>query len=217
MFEIWPSLISANLLELKNVIDQLDPLCEGYHLDIMDNHFVPNLTWGEAFVHAIAAHTKKRLWVHLMIDAPEKFIKKLELPKNSYVTFHLETQSDIHSLIKEIRKKNLLPSAALNPHTPIEAVFPYIEHLEQILIMSVNPGRSGQELIPSTLEKILPLIHILKTKHREIPLAIDGGINRANIAHIHALGIRQFGIASGIFAYPEPEKELAYLYDMIKE
>ena len=212
MFEIWPSLISADLLDLKSVMHTLDPLCAGYHIDIMDNHFVPNLTWGAPFANAIAAHTRKPLWIHLMIDAPELFLHTLKLPKDTYVTFHAENKSDINTVIDKIKKRGWRPSLALNPETPIEAVFPFLEQLEQVLIMSVNPGFSGQELIPSTLEKIVPLKHILQTRKLEIPIAIDGGITRRNINHIHTLGVSQFGIASGIFAHDKPAQELKHLY-----
>lgn len=217
MFEIWPSLISANLLDLKDVMHQLDPYCAGYHLDIMDNHFVPNLTWGAQFANAIAAHTKKPVWVHLMIDAPELFLDRLKLPKESYISFHAETKSDINAIINEIKKKGWRPSLALNPETPIEAAFPFLEQLEQILIMSVNPGFSGQELIPSTLEKIVPLKHILQTRKLEMPIALDGGITRSNIKHIHGVGVDQFGMASGIFAHSNPAEELAHLYALCGE
>lgn len=212
MFEIWPSLISADLLDLKGVMHKLDPHCAGYHIDIMDNHFVPNLTWGAQFANAIAAHTRKPLWVHLMIDAPEVFLDKLKLPKGSYISFHVETRSNIHAILDKIKERGWSASLALKPETPIEEAFPFLEKLKQILIMSVNPGFSGQQLIPSTLEKIVPLKHILQTRRLEIPIAIDGGITRSNIEHIHALGVNQFGIASGIFAHSKPVEELAYLY-----
>lgn len=217
MFEIWPSLISADLLDLKGAMHRLDPHCRGYHIDIMDNHFAPNLTWGAQFANAIAAHTQKPLWIHLMIDSPELFLDKLRLPEGTYITFHIETESNINGLIEEIKKKGWRPSVALNPETCIEAVFPFLEHLEQIVIMSVDPGFSGQQLIPDTLEKILPLVHTLQTRKLQIPIAIDGGITRSNIMKIHNLGVSQFGIASGIFAHDRPTEELEHLYALNKK
>jgi ribulose-phosphate 3-epimerase len=211
MFEIWPSLISADILDLKSVIHRFDPLCAGYHIDIMDNQFVPNLTWGAQFANAIAAQTKKPLWIHLMILSPEKFLDKLILPQGTYITFHAETKSDIHALIKKIKQKDWRPSMAVNPETAVEATFPFLEQLDQILIMSVNPGFSGQELIPHTLEKISLLKQALYTHKLNIPIAVDGGITRNNIAKIHELGAEQFGIASGIFACDNPVEELKYL------
>ena len=213
MVEIWPSLISADILDLKSVIQQLDPHCYGYHLDIMDNHFVPNLTWGAQFVNAIAAYTTKPLWIHLMIETPEHFLRKLKVPKDTLITFHIETASDINLLIEEITKHDWKASAAINPETCIETVFPFLERLAQVLIMTVNPGQSGQELITSALEKILPLTHIIQTKKLQVTVAIDGGVNRYNISQIHALGVEQFGIAAGIFAQPNAVDELMHLYN----
>lgn len=196
---------------------KLDPYCAGYHIDIMDNHFVPNLTWGAQFANAIAFHTQKPLWAHLMIHSPELFLHKLKLPKGSYISFHAETKSDINTIIDEIKKRGWRPSLALNPETPIEAAFPFLERLDQVLIMSVNPGSSGQQLIPDTLEKIVPLKHILQTRKLEIPIAIDGGVNRSNIEKIHALGVSQFGIASGIFDHSNPTDELKHLYKLCEK
>ncbi len=215
MKEIWPSLISANLMNLQESIDRLDGHCAGWHLDIMDNHFVPNLTWGAQFMNAIAQNTNKPLWIHLMIDKPEGFLETLFVPKGTYITFHIETRSDIPALIDAIKAKDWRPSIAINPNTPIQAVFPYIASIDQILLMSVNPGFSGQQLMPETLTKIVPLKQELEKQQLDIPIAIDGGINQENIVAIAQLGVTQFGIASGIFSWPDPAHELKHLNELL--
>ena len=165
MYEIYPSLISADILNLKGSIDQLDDLCHGYHLDIMDNHFVPNLTWGAQFMNAIAQYGEKPVWVHLMIEKPEEFLDRLFVPDNTYITFHIETKSNIKNVITGIREKKWRPSIAINPKTDVEESFAYLEHVHQILLMSVDPGFSGQQFIPDVLKKIAPLQHELEIQN----------------------------------------------------
>ncbi len=215
MKEIWPSLISANLMNLQESINQLSNQCHGWHLDVMDNHFVPNLTWGAQFMNAIAQNTDKPLWIHLMIDKPESFLETLFVPKGTYITFHIETKSDIPALIDAIKAQGWLPSIAINPNTPIEKVFPYIATVDQILLMSVNPGFSGQQLMPEALKKIVPLKDELEKQQVDIPIAIDGGINQDNIVAVAQLGVSQFGIASGIFSWPNPAHELNHLHELL--
>lgn len=217
MIEIWPSLISADLLDLKHVLRTFDPLCTGYHIDIMDNHFVPNLTWGAQFANAIAAHTSKPVWLHLMIDAPTAFLDRLALPKNTYISFHAETKEDINSLIEQIQARSWLPSITLNPETPIKVVVPFLHSVKQVLVMSVNPGFSGQAFIPGTIEKVIRLKHILQTTKSDARIAVDGGINRGNIQDLFHAGATQLGIASGIFAQSNPTQELKELYALCSE
>ena len=217
VFEIYPSLISANILNLEESIDLLDNHCDGYHLDVMDNHFVPNLTWGAQFINLIAQYTKKKPWVHLMIDNPENFLDRLFIPQNTLVTFHIETKSNITDLIAGINEKKWQPGIAINQKTAIDEVFPYLDQVHQVLLMSVNPGFSGQQLIPEVLKKVSPLKKELKKRDVRIPIAMDGGINRSNIVEIAQLGITQFGIATGIFSYPDPVDELRSLYELLKK
>jgi ribulose-phosphate 3-epimerase len=214
MFEIWPSLISADLLNLQQTMQKLDNHCHGYHLDIMDNHFVPNLTWGAQFMNAIAQNTKKPLWIHLMIENPQNFLDALFVPEDTYITFHIETKSNISMLIKEIKNRKWRTSIAINPKTSVETVFPYLDDINQILLMSVEPGFSGQRFMPEVLKKIIPLKHEIQKRNMPIDIAMDGGINRSNIIEVANLGVGQFGIASGIFRYPNPVEELDYLYQL---
>ncbi len=217
MFEIWPSLISADLLNLQETLKQLDNHCHGYHLDIMDNHFVPNLTWGAQFMNAIAQNTQKPLWIHLMIENEISFLDSLFVPEGTYITFHIETKTNINTLITDIKQRKWRPSIAVNPKTDISQTFAYLEHIDQLLLMSVNPGFSGQQFIPDVLKKIKPLKDELKKRGLNAKLAMDGGINRSNIGDIANLGIEQFGIASGIFSYPHPTQELYALYELYEK
>jgi len=119
MKPIYPSLIAADLLNLGTIIETFNPICDGFHVDIMDNHFVPNLTWGAAFANAIARASRKPTWVHLMVDNPHEWLEILELTPGSTLTFHIENSFEKTNLIRCIKEKNLKASIAINPKTPV--------------------------------------------------------------------------------------------------
>jgi len=229
---IFPSLISADLLNLETVLATLDPYSPGYHLDIMDNQFVPNLTWGPAFINAIARKTKRMLWLHLMIKNPDRILDQLELPEDTIITVHLEAISPeiVPVLIQKIKDKNWRPSLAIKPATPVSALAPYLEFIDHVLIMSVEPGFSGQDFLPGTEQKLNALralihqtpqnssSHANTNSHpqRPITLALDGGINAKNIALLARKGVMQFAVASAIFGNPDPVKALEQLQKLVK-
>ncbi len=216
MARIFPSLISADLLNLKKEIQTLEPHCDGFHIDIMDNHFVPNLTIGPAVVNAIGTITTKPLWVHFMVDKPATLIDALSVPAGSIITFHYESQGDKRALIKHIQSNNWLPSMAINPSTPVNDLLPYVDELSQALIMSVEPGFSGQTLITDTIEKIAPLTTHKSTNNLEVRIAIDGGITLKNIAQLKEKGVQDFAIASALFTTNSPVKALKQLKSRIE-
>ncbi len=148
MARIFPSLISGNLLNLQSDITLLDPLCDGYHLDVMDCHFVPNLTWGPQFINAIASVTKQTLWVHLMTTNPACVIEQLDIPQKSMVEIHIELEYKIEAILTIIKKRGWLPGLAISPETPLEKLYPFLPLCHYVTIMSVTPGFSGQQFIP---------------------------------------------------------------------
>jgi len=199
MAHIFPSLIAGNLLNLQKEIKRLDPHVHGYHLDIMDNHFVPNLTWGPMFINAIAQVTYRILWVHLMVDNPMDWTSLLFLPPGSIYTFHLETKKEISKLVNQIKEKKWLVSIAINPKTPVEEIFPLLNILDQVLIMSVKPGFSGQNFLPEVVEKVERLAAYRDTSGTNFHIGIDGGIDDDNISILAEKGVNDFAIANGIF------------------
>lgn len=238
---IFPSLISADLLNLERTINQLEPYCAGFHLDIMDNHFVPNLTWGTMFIDAIGRCAAKQLWVHLMVDNPSSWATRMHLPAQSIVSFHLEsllsppttachhtctqetsstnpihqnsslvTESVIH-LIKLIQNENWRASIAINPETPIAALFPFLRMLDHVLIMSVHPGASGQSFLPTTDHKVKELTDYCTANKLHITISVDGGITPAHCARLQSLGVHHFAAAAAIFHTPDPVKALQEL------
>jgi ribulose-phosphate 3-epimerase len=197
MLEIYPSLIAADLLNLSRSIDRLSSHAAGWHLDVMDNHFVPNLTWGAQFINAIAAYSKLPIWIHLMIEEPAAFVQTIYASHtNVILTFHIETKDNITTILDGIKKKKWQASIAINPKTDVASCFSILDRVSQVLLMSVEPGHSGQ----------------ISRRNLTTTIAMDGGIDRNNIAQLYQRGIGQFGIASGIFSWPDPLHELIHLY-----
>lgn len=203
MARIFPSLISADLMNLQKEIERLDPLVPGYHLDVMDFHFVPNLTWGPAFIRAISANTAKTLWVHLMVDNPKKWVDILELAPGSIASFHIETNKVINETIMAIQDKGWLPSIAINPKTNISEAFPYLGSIYQVLLMSVEPGHSGQQFLEDTVLKLDHLIEYRNQHNLQFRIAMDGGISEKNIRQLAQKGVDDFGVANALFAKPD--------------
>lgn len=201
---IFPSLIAANLIDLKQEIKRLDPHCDGYHLDIMDNHFVPNLTFGPDMVRAISSATRRQLWVHLMVDKPETWVEKLILPAESIVSFHPESNDKIPDTIKRIKEKKWMASLAIKPKTAVDEISEYLHLIDQVLVMSVEPGFSGQRFLESVVAKITPLVEYRKTHELSFAIGMDGGINATNIGMLAKLGVTDFAVASAIFGEEDP-------------
>lgn len=200
MKDIYPSLLAAPQLDLATTIATLDPYCPGYHLDVMDNHFVPNLTMGPRWVNEIGQNTTRTLWVHLMVEDPGLIINQLTIPPNSMITIHAELPIDHLSVIAQIRARGWRPGIALNPATQVSA----IEHLltptiDHILIMSVEPGFFGQPFIPSVVPKIGEAQKIREKKQLSFTIGMDGGINEKNIGNLRTAGATFFAVGSALF------------------
>ena len=212
--EIFPSLISADILNLEKVIKSLDPHCNGYHIDVMDDHFVPNLTWGPMFVNSISKITNLPLHVHLMVDNPSVWIDRVLLDEKDIFIFHIEAFNDserMENLIQDVKNKGWKVGIALNPKTDIKLVFDYLKDLDHVLIMSVEPGFSGQKFIQKVLLKIEPLIKKREELNLAFKIGMDGGIGSENIKELSEMGIDQFGIASVIFSKKDIIKALQEL------
>lgn len=205
MAALFPSLISANLLNLETEIHTLDPYVAGYHLDVMDFHFVPNLTWGPSFINAIRTATKKPLFVHLMVDYPEKYFDRFKLHQDDIVAIHYESPSAYthEQLLQSICSRGWIASLALNPATPLDALHPLKNHLQNVLLMSVEPGFSGQTFIPDSLEKLSTLAAWRRENNLSFTISIDGGINEANSSELISRGADQLAVASAIFSHTD--------------
>ena len=209
---VFPSLIAVkNPLNLEKEIIDITPFCDGFHVDVMDNNFVPNLTFGPAMVNAIAAFTQKKVWVHLMVRDPESIIHRMVLPSDSIVTFHYENEVDKEQIIQIIKDKNWRPSIAINPDTPIRDIFSYIEMVDHLVIMSVNPGFSGQQFLNMAVEKVAEVHHHVSKITKKLDIAVDGGLNKVNIDTLRAEVAIDFAVGSYLFQGQSPHDILSKL------
>lgn len=215
MIKIYPSLMAANLVNLAHDIKLLEPHCDGFHLDVMDFHFVPNLTFGPDMTNAIRRTSKKTIWIHLMVDEPLRYIPRLQLHFNDIISIHYEacTEETLISLIKLIKDRSWKASLALRPSTEIDVIIPFLQHLDQVLLMSVEPGFSGQSFVTSTTDRLAAL-SVLKNKHKaSFTIGMDGGINENNIKQLAEQGVQDMGIGSAIFGYDDPVQKILELQE----
>lgn len=216
---IYPSLISSPLLKLETTLSQFDRLCNGYHLDVMDDHFVPNLTWGPGFINAIRLATPLPLHVHLMVDNPEMWISRLKLHQGDTIIFHYESIRDhAHAklVIDSIKAININVGLAISPSTAPEKTHDLIALLDMILLMTVYPGFSGQTFIPEVLEKISIIRKMQQVAQNHAILSLDGGINEQTLPLVRQHNVQHVAIASAIFGQADPAAALKTLYASCK-
>jgi ribulose-phosphate 3-epimerase len=201
-----PSILSADFARLA---EEIAAVTEGgaglLHLDVMDGHFVPNLTIGPPVVASIRKTTTLPLDVHLMIEEPDRYIEAFVDAGAHMVSVHVEAVPHLHRSIALIKSLGALAGAVLNPATPAGALEDIAGDLDFVLVMSVNPGFGGQQFIPHSLEKIRRVRAVLAAAGSSAPIEIDGGVDASNIAAIAAAGAAIFVAGQAIFGSPDPE------------
>ena len=179
--QISPSILSADFSELKNEIKKLEQAgADMIHVDVMDGHFVPNLTIGPPVIKSLRGHTNLPFDVHLMISPVHKYIKDYADAGANIITIHPEATNDLMESIKHIRDLGKKVGVSLNPETPLEIVENFLQDIDLVLIMSVHPGFGGQKFMPEVLEKVKKLRNIIIEKKLELDIEIDGGIDFDN-------------------------------------
>lgn len=211
-FMISPSILGVPFTSISEVIQSIDTIpddiIDWIHFDVMDNHFVPNLTFGHKFVSDIRKISRKIFDVHLMITEPEKEIEKYIKAGADYITFHIEATDYPDQIIKEIHLAEKKAGISIKPNTPLDNIFPYLSALDLVLIMTVEPGFGGQSLIPETLWKINTLREKIDNSQHNILIQADGGINLENINELYQRGMDCAVIGSAFFK-KEDYKEAA--------
>jgi len=199
--KIAPSILSADFSRLGEEIRAVEAAgADIIHVDVMDGHFVPNITIGPLVVEACRKVTKLPLDVHLMIENPERYIADFAKAGADYITVHAEAAYHLHRLIQNIREhKGVKAAVSLNPATPLDALDYVLPDLDMVLIMSVNPGFGGQAFIPSQLDKIRTLRKLIDDRRLNLEIEVDGGVKPGNAAEIAAAGADILVAGSAVF------------------
>ena len=215
MIKIAPSVLSADFAALGEEVAKVEPVADLLHVDVMDGHFVPNLTIGPMVVEAIHRRTRVPLDVHLMIQHPERYISAFAQAGAHYLTVHAEVCPHLHRTIQQIREAGIKPGVALNPSTSLHAVEHILDQVDLILLMSVNPGFGGQSFIPFVLKKIEELARRLHNVTPRPELEVDGGIKLENCHEVAKAGATILVAGSAIFGAPDPRAAVLKMKEQV--
>lgn len=215
MVKIAPSILSADFANLYEEIKKVERAgADLLHIDVMDGHFVPNLTIGPPVISCLKGRTSLPFDVHLMIEDPEKYIDEYIKAGAKILTVHMEASIHIHRLLGYIKSRGVIPGVALNPGTPLTNLEYVLDQAGMVLIMSVNPGFGGQTFIPCMKEKIKALKTMIDSRGLEIPIEVDGGINEKNAGEIIKAGAEILVAGSAIYNAPDPSKAIKQMKEI---
>ena len=207
-----PSILSADYMHFHTDMDQAKADgAKWLHVDIMDGHFVPNLSFGYSWVKAMRKITDLVLDVHLMIDTPIQYAEEFCKAGADYLTIHVEadTPENIAATLDKIRALGVKPGIVVKPKTPAEAIAPYLDKVDLVLVMTVEPGFGGQALIPDTLDKISPLRDEIKSRGLDVDIEVDGGITADNVKELTSRGANVIVAGSAVCKAADPKAVLS--------
>ena len=206
---VAPSILSADFGNLEQEINAIcEAGCDLVHVDVMDGHFVPNLTIGPVVVEPVSKASSKPLDIHLMVENNNFFVDLFAPLKPKYLSFHIESEKHPHRLIQKIRSLGISPAITLNPHTKVEDIEYLLEDLDMVLLMSVNPGFGGQKFIPSVIEKLKKLKELIKKKNPNCLIEVDGGVSDKNIKELKDAGVDVVVAGSFVFGSGDYKKAI---------
>lgn len=216
MKKIAASILSADFSRFAEEVKAVEAAgADVFHVDVMDGHFVPNITIGPLVVEGLRRITSLPLDTHLMIENPDKYIEPFARAGSSWITVHAEVCPNLHRTIKSLRSLNVRPGVVVNPRTSLKALYPVLEEIDYVLLMSVNPGFGGQAFIPATLKKIEKLRKIVDRKGLPLEIEVDGGVKIDNIEEIARAGADIFVLGTGIFRTKDYQETIQQLREKI--
>lgn len=209
---VAPSILSADFGNLQKDIEAIcDAGCDLVHVDVMDGHFVPNMTIGPVVVSSVAKVATKPLDIHLMVENNNFFVDLFAPLKPKYLSFHIESEKHPHRLIQKIRSLDISPAIVLNPHTKVEDIEYLLEDLDMVLLMSVNPGFGGQKFIPTVIEKVKKLKELINKRNPNCLIQVDGGVSDQNIKELKEAGVDVVVAGSYVFGSSDYKKAITSL------
>jgi ribulose-phosphate 3-epimerase len=200
--KLSPSLLSANFARLYDEAHSVETLVDRFHWDVMDGHFVPNLTFGPPVVNALRKRLALPFDVHLMIDHPLDFAPQFDVRPDDSIIFHIESCDDPQAVIRAIARTSARVGISLRPATPIERLLPYLDDASLVLVMSVEPGFGGQAFLPDSIDRIRALRDLIDA--RPIEIAVDGGIHAGNVRSLTDAGADIVIAGSAILGQSDP-------------
>jgi ribulose-phosphate 3-epimerase len=209
---IAPSILAADFANLQRDIELINASeAEWIHIDVMDGMFVPNISFGFPVMSAVKKHAKKPMDVHLMIVDPDRYLERFRDAGAAGIIVHYETCPNLHRTVQHIKELGCRAAVALNPHTPVALLEDIITDLDQVLIMSVNPGFGGQKFIANTYKKLHDLQQLCTRKNVELLVEVDGGVDDTNVNQLAAAGANVFVAGNAVFSAPDPMAMIAKL------
>ena len=207
MKKLAPSILSADFSKLAEDVAKIEAGGADYiHVDVMDGHFVPNITYGPVVMKSLLGKTDLPFDVHLMIENPDQYLEDFVTPNTAFITVHQEACTHLNRTIQHIKSLGVKAGVSLNPATSLSTLDYILEDVDMVLIMSVNPGFGGQKFIPSALEKIRELVEIRHAEELDFEIEIDGGANLDNVQEIVSAGTDIVVAGSAVFKTPDIEE-----------
>lgn len=199
---IAPSILSADFARLESQAEMVKKAGAKYlHIDVMDGHFVSNITLGPCVIKSLRKYSDLFFDVHLMIEQPQRYIEAFAQSGADLITVHYEAVSDLSAVLRQIKSFGIKASVTINPETDLDCILPYLDEVDMVLIMSVHPGFGGQSLIPSCLDKV----RNLRKRAPQLDIEIDGGVNLSNISEVVSAGANIIVAGSAVFQAQDPK------------
>ena len=200
MLKLAPSILSADFGHLAEDVKKIEEGGADYiHVDVMDGHFVPNISFGAPVMKCLNGKTGLPYDVHLMIENPDMYIEDFVTPQTAFITVHQEACTHLHRTVQNIKSKGIKAGVSINPATPVSTLQCILPDVDLVLIMSVNPGFGGQKFIPGALEKVRELAEIKRSENLDFVIEIDGGITLDNIEEVMNAGVEMAVAGSAVF------------------